>query len=389
MRKARNLRDVRVLMLEFADRTGLTNPDRLPQRYLWTDAHAVCNFLSLYRRTEDAGYCNLALRLIDQVHQVLGKHRTDDPRQGWISGLGEAAGARHPTAGGLRIGKKLNERRPADSYDERLEWDRDGQYFHYLTKWMHALCRASVVTGEARYRRWAIELAKAAHAGFASAVRPGGQRGLRWKMSIDLAYPLVPSLGLHDPLDGFVTCSELTPGPESLADKRKLPDLQAEIADLAAMIEGQQWATDDPLGIGGLLFDAGRLVQLVAARRLETTDILAILVSDARRSLAAFASHNPLGDPAPFRLAFRELGLSIGLSAVATMQTLVAAQPGAFTRSLAADLEALANYVPLRRAIEDFWRDPRHQQANGWLEHLDINSVMLATSLMPDEFLAL
>ena len=27
--------------------------------------------------------------------------------------------------------------------DERLEWDRDGQYFHYLTKWMHT--RQSVV----------------------------------------------------------------------------------------------------------------------------------------------------------------------------------------------------------------------------------------------------
>ena len=33
----------------------------------------------------------------------------------------------HPplTKGGLRIGKEMNERRPGDPLDERLEWDRD------------------------------------------------------------------------------------------------------------------------------------------------------------------------------------------------------------------------------------------------------------------------
>jgi hypothetical protein len=45
-----------------------------------------------------------------------------------------ATGAAHPTRGGLRIGKKLPERRPGEAFQERLEWERDGQYFHYLTK---------------------------------------------------------------------------------------------------------------------------------------------------------------------------------------------------------------------------------------------------------------
>jgi hypothetical protein len=45
--------------------------------------------------------------------------------------------------GGLRIGKPLKERGANEPIDESLEWDRDGQYFHYLTKWMHALCRAA------------------------------------------------------------------------------------------------------------------------------------------------------------------------------------------------------------------------------------------------------
>jgi hypothetical protein len=84
-------------------------------------------------------YGELALRLVDQVHHVLGRHRPEDPRTGWISGLPEAEGEAHPTRGGLRIGKPLPERSAEGPFDERLEWDRDGQYFHYLTKWMHAL----------------------------------------------------------------------------------------------------------------------------------------------------------------------------------------------------------------------------------------------------------
>jgi hypothetical protein len=56
----------------------------------------------------------------------------------------------------------INERGPDDFYDERLEWERDGQHFHYLTKWMHALCRASVLSGESKYCHWAFELAQAA-----------------------------------------------------------------------------------------------------------------------------------------------------------------------------------------------------------------------------------
>lgn len=108
----------------------------------------MCNFLELYRQTSDETYKNLALLLVDQVHNILGWHREDDPRDVWISGLGEQEGKMHPTKGGLRIGKKMNERGPADPFDERLEWDRDGQYYHYLTKWMHALNSVSRFTGD-------------------------------------------------------------------------------------------------------------------------------------------------------------------------------------------------------------------------------------------------
>ena len=68
---------VRDLMKDFAERTGLVG-EGAPTRYLWTDAFAVCNFLGLEQRTGDAAYRALALRLVDQVHHVLGRHRPDD-----------------------------------------------------------------------------------------------------------------------------------------------------------------------------------------------------------------------------------------------------------------------------------------------------------------------
>jgi len=151
-----------LLMRRFAERTGLTS-DRPTQRYLWTDAFAVCNFLGLARLTGERSYADLALRLVDQVHHVLGRYRADDTRAGWISGLGEREGEAHPTRGGLRIGKALPERGPGEPFDQRLEWDRDGQYFHYLTKWMHALDQVSAATGDRRFNLWARELGEAGH----------------------------------------------------------------------------------------------------------------------------------------------------------------------------------------------------------------------------------
>src|SRR5512139_177224 len=114
---------VREIMLDFVERTGFSPADNSQERYLWTAAFAVCNFLGLYIQTRDERYRCLALDLVAQVHEVLGRHRQDDERTGWISGLSEEEGRRHPTAGGLRIGKKLNERRPSELFDERLEWD--------------------------------------------------------------------------------------------------------------------------------------------------------------------------------------------------------------------------------------------------------------------------
>jgi hypothetical protein len=59
-----------VLMRAFAERTGLTS-GKPPDRYLWTDAFAVCNFLGL-GRTSDSELLEVALQLVQQTHEVLG-----------------------------------------------------------------------------------------------------------------------------------------------------------------------------------------------------------------------------------------------------------------------------------------------------------------------------
>jgi hypothetical protein len=381
--------EVRDIMIEFADQTGVSTSKKPPRRYLWTDAFAVCNFLTLYRQTGEEEYKNLALCLIDQVHNILGRHRADGPRTGWISGLSEAEGQSHPTAGGLRIGKKMNERGPNELFDERLEWERDGQYYHYLTKWMHALERVGGITGDPKYCRWSVELAEAAHAGFTYVSPAGGAKRMYWKMSIDLTYPLVPSMGLHDPLDGFVTYNELRMCTDGHSDTSIFPDLSAEIAETAKMCEGHNWETDDPLGIGGLLFDACRLSQMTVKGYFRAPGFLEVLLGSSQYGLNAFVRQNPLSASADYRLAFRELGLSIGLKAVAKMRDLFDGNPDLFEDRLFQQIESLMQYVPLSGTIETFWHNPANQQTKSWLAHRDINMVMLATSLAPEEFLSL
>ena len=307
------------IMQDYARLTGLAPANAHPRRYLWTDAFAVCNYFELFGRTDDETYRDLGLSLVDQVHHTLGRHRDDDSRRGWISGLDSQEGERHPTAGGLRIGKQMRERRPHELPNERLEWDQDGQYYHYLTKWMHALSCIGQVTGDPTYISWAIELAQAAHARFTYSPQYGGQKRMYWKMSIDLTYPLVSSMGQHDPLDGLVTYCELQAAAKGLFKESSLPGLDHEIADMAEICRGMSLVTDDPLGIGGLLFDASRIAQLMVMGSLMDAGLLETVVDSALLGMESFAKSETLEYPADYRLAFRELGLSIGLSAVETL----------------------------------------------------------------------
>jgi len=375
------------IMLDFASITGLDPPSHNPKRYLWTDAFAVCNYLELYRQTNDENFLKLALKLINQVHHTLGRYREDDPREGWISGLNDEYGEIHPTKGGLRIGKELNERLPTEPFDERLEWDRDGQYYHYLTKWMHALSRASGVTGDPVYSRWAVELARAAHVGFTYST-PGGKR-MYWKMSIDLQHPQVPSMGQHDPLDGYITYNELQISSQDF--EQDLPDLTPEIEDMAKICKSMSLVTDDPLGIGGLLSDALRVGQLMVKSNdsFDLEILLQDLLTSALLGLKSYAQNNPQDFPAVYRLAFREMGVSIGIKGMEYLKSLIESNEDSFKEHdfLYQPVEALKEYMPLADSLEKFWLKDENRKSNTWLEHREINMVMVATSLTPCGFL--
>ena len=92
---------------------------------------------------------------------------------------------------------------------EESEEDGDGQYFHYLTKWMYALYQMSIITNNNKYNEWAIELAQSIFDKFVDTKKESvslyGRPRMYWKMSIDLTKPLVNSEGNLDPIDGYVT----------------------------------------------------------------------------------------------------------------------------------------------------------------------------------------
>ncbi|MBW6520702.1 MAG: hypothetical protein K0A99_06770 [Desulfoarculaceae bacterium] len=380
---------VRQIMTEFAKQTGLSPVRRPPSRYLWTDAFAVCNLLELFRQTGEDSFKSLALSLVDQVHETLGRHRQDDTRNGWISGLGEDEGRLHPTAGGLRIGKKINERGPADPFDENMEWDRDGQYYHYLIKWMHALQCVATATSERVYHGWARELAKKVHAGFVFTSAVDRRKQIHWKMSIDLSRPLVPSMGLHDPLEGFIIYSQLQAGRNDELQESPRLDLTHEIKELAEICRGRNWATEDPLGIGGLMCNGLQLAQLMVKEKCGQDRLLLALLDSSLLGLESFLKTNTLQLPAHYRLAFREFGLSIGMHAVERLKGLLQKETDSFQESgaLQARIEKLMRYQPAGEQIERFWHEEANREVDTWLEHRDINMVMQATSLAPDGFL--
>jgi hypothetical protein len=360
------------LMREFAAATGLSGASK-PERYLWTDAFAVCNYLGLHRRTGKAEYLELALSLVSQVHHVLGRHRGDDARRGWISGLPEEEGERHPTRGGLRIGKPMPERRPTEPFDAHAEWNRDGQYFHYLTQWMHALHRAAETTGQRVFDDWALELAQAAHAAFARRDAGRGSIQLVWKMSIDLRRVLVPSTGQHDALDALTTYHELVGSG---------PELSREISEAQQIAAAGALETDDALGTGALLLSAYRLAVAMRGPGPDLRPLLQRVLSAARLSLEVCARGDPLSAPAHSRLAFRELGLAIGLHAVGQWR-----DDGALDRDMRDLLTAILGYLPLAARIDELWSDDGQRRTPSWAAHRHINSVMLATSLLPEGYL--
>jgi hypothetical protein len=148
------------------------------------------------------------------------------------------------------------------------------------------------------------------------------------------------------------------------------------------MIDPRRLATRDPLGLGGLLADAYRVAQL-GLPAVNDHDLVESLLAAALAGIRHYAQQTDLRMPAEGRLAFRELGLAIGLAAIEG-----AAWRGA-SHAARGWADQLSRYLPLRAEIESFWLQPAHRQVATWLQHADINDVMLATSLRPEGFLVL
>ncbi len=160
---------------------------------------------------------------------------------------------------------------------------------------------------------------------------------------------------------------------------------------MANICKGKSWGTDDPLGIGGLLCDAYKVAQMIVSNYFEQTDLLETLLDSSLMGLESFVRMNPLKLPVDYRLAFRELGLSIGMRVVQKLHGLIEEKPALFKKSLPLrkNIEMLMQYTWLIEIIENFWLERTNREAKSWMDHRDINMVMLATSLAPDGFLTL
>lgn len=368
--------DAASLIDTYLERTGIqpADPARWTQRYLWTDAYAVQSCFGL-ARSGDEIYRDHALALIEAVHTTLGRHREDEDRQVWISGLPEDEGRQRPTVGGLRIGKPLAERPAGEGFDESAEWERDGQYFHYLTRWIRALMTAYRETSDKQFRDRAREL-MATFESFLT--KRNGESLIYWKMSVDLTRPQVSSMGALDPLDGLICAHAL-----GISEETETSRGGGIYDQLAEICRNRSWATTDSLGIGGLLLDIRYLLRCRegGVPIPEVLDLNKMLL-DTMLSLDMFRRNWDSAAPPDRRLAFRESGLSLGLHLL--REDLRERHVGTRAYRYINSVSALAD------EIDCFWINPEKQDNPEWKAHEDINAVMLAASsiarLVPNVF---
>ena len=306
-------------------------------RYLWTDGFAVVNFLTLYRSTGDKKYLSLAKRLIHHVHSILGFTRDGRTR---LPGATEE----WPLKGGLRIGK----------IDESGD-DGDGQYFHYLTVWMFALNRYTLITGEEWYNQQAITLAEAILPKFMVNWEVAWPR-MFWKMSMDLSEPLVMREGNLDPIDGYVTYKLLQ------AASGDSKTLEMEIATLKKCVDTKwkDYTSSDTLDIGMTLWTAHWLQN--------DEQWASYLCQRALECLGKLKEKGYFTRPTSKRLAFREFGTALGVQCVDVRKS---------------GLEGLADSICSQWEDAGLVPEPSREQEGRMAGLMPITAVMYATALIP------
>lgn len=232
------------------------------KRYLWTDAFGVVLLVSLHRALGEPRFLADAEWVVGEVERVLGRSR------------------------GIRIGEAS---------------DRDGQYYHYLAKWIFALTRLGAL--RPTYRARALELVGEIHEPF---IRRG--IGVVWKMEEDLSGPY-PGFGLGalDAFDGYVVYR--------LLDERALA---APIRDMREIMERTYPAMDitQDLALGMMLwlchvFPDEAWARTQRARCLATLDRMWI-------DPPGYFCREP--DAPGVVFGFTNFGVSLGLQAVAEMK---------------------------------------------------------------------
>ncbi|RFU24682.1 hypothetical protein B7463_g11655, partial [Scytalidium lignicola] len=253
-------------------------------RYLWTDAFGVVNFITLYQETQEDRYLSIAKKLVRAVHDIQGRARDGKSRL-------PGATDEDPLGGGLRIGK-----------EDATGPDGDGQYHHYLTLWMFALNRLSIVSKEPKYNTQAIHLAKAIHNPFFVGKSTDHPR-MVWKIAVDMSKPLTTSEGNLDPIDGYITMRILQASARS-----DDPRLKEEIEDYRRVMErkGGGFVSDDMLDLGMSLWSAQWL--------WDKEEWAADLENRCLKRVGKLLSQGPHWCELRFyRLAFRDFGACMGI----------------------------------------------------------------------------
>ncbi|KAK7965099.1 hypothetical protein PG988_010103 [Apiospora saccharicola] len=321
-------------------------------RYLWTDAFGVVNLVSLHYATGEERYLEAAARLVQAVHDTLGRTRDGSSR---LPGASDA----EPLKGGLRIGK-VDEAGP----------DGDGQYHHYLTLWMFALSCLAVASEDTRYNYLATQLAEAIHPRFVVQKNDGIEEpmlSMVWKISNDMSRPLSRSKGHLDDVTGYVIFERLDSVARRFGQQKdEHPFLRAEIERYWSMMTRSR-----PLQSSADMLDLGMSLWIAQfhSRRGDGADLLRELGthgnSIARRIFVEQKNrpYSLLQKSAGRRLAFRELGACLGIKCYAKDD---------------ADLVASAD------TLVEFWED--HVDESTPEDLMAITQVMLAAALIPGAF---